>query len=313
MHVELRRNNTIGDSRGILHFTRVVIGDKPIKREAARQMCSFLNDMRINFNAAVALYEYLGIVELTAQTISTTSIGTTLKNADDDEIRVALCRLCLKKVVDDGILPNGVIHFNPNEAKYFIQKHGFPFSAAIFRNCLIQLKALHEQSDGALLIDEKFESVFAKVQKEHRRKMTLEQLRKKLEVHEIQGDAAEEFVLTYEQTRITNERLHSRIKRISTVDVTAGYDIVSFEGDNSVGYDRFIEVKSFRGDPHFYWSRNEMEVATVQGVKYHIYLVDADRLDEPGYEPLVINNPSANILDGDAWLIQPESYLVIRV
>lgn len=56
----------------------------------------------------------------------------------------------------------------------------------------------------------------------------------------------------------------------------AGYDILSFNSATSLSYDRFIEVKSFHGKPHFYWSSNEKNTSELWGDKYYLYLVDLD-------------------------------------
>ena len=267
-----------------------------------------------NFNAAVAFFEYLGLIEPRGNNqIGSTELGLQLKQSDPEELQKSLCHLCLQKVIDEGYLPSKVIRFNTDIGRYIIQKHGFPISAAVFRNFLIQMKALIEQPDGGLLITEQYEKVFAKVQKAARRKMTLDELKLKLEQQEEQGAKAEAFVLEYEHTRLQGSSVVQKVKQISEIDVTAGYDIISFADCTSTEYDRFIEVKSFKGSPHFYWSKNEMEVATLYGDKYYIYLVDIDELSTPGYCPQIIRNPGKIVVESDGWILQPASYLVIPV
>ncbi len=53
------------------------------------------------------------------------------------------------------------------------------------------------------------------------------------------------------------------MRRISTLDAGAGFDIESFDGtSDDVSPNRFIEVKATTGDEiRFYWSSNEMNVA----------------------------------------------------
>ncbi|QQR96668.1 MAG: DUF3883 domain-containing protein [Bacteroidota bacterium] len=53
------------------------------------------------------------------------------------------------------------------------------------------------------------------------------------------------------------------VKRISTINTAAGYDIESFDGTtDDVFLNRFIEVKATTGeDIRFYWTINEREVA----------------------------------------------------
>ena len=66
------------------------------------------------------------------------------------------------------------------------------------------------------------------------------------------------FVLCFEKVRIGHP-LCENIKRISEIDVSAGYDIVSFNSSQSQKLDRFIEVKAISNNG-FYWSKNEFEI-----------------------------------------------------
>lgn len=313
MQEELRRSNTIGDSRGILYFASIVLKSEKILRVSARQICSFVEGIRINFNGAVAFFEYLGFIEVSVDSLKPTEDGKKLYSLLVDGFEEALCEACLYKVTADGIIDISALRFNATKGRYYIQRHGFPIATAVFRNVLIQLKALTELQDGAgsLEINEHYESIFTKVQKRERQKLSLESLKKQQELQEIQGEVAEEFVIGYEKARLFSTILADKVKHISGIDVCAGYDIVSYEDDTSVQYDRFIEVKSFLGQPHFYWSKNEIEVATLYGDKYYLYLVDAERFAENGYAPTIIRNPSKTVIESDSWLMQATSYLVL--
>lgn len=314
MQEELRRSNTIGDSKGILYFASTVLKNGEIKRDSARQICSFINDVRINFNSAVAFFEYLGFINASANLLTPTEDGNKLYSLlDDGGFEEALCEACLNKVTTDEIIDITALRFDVVKGKYYIQRHGFPIAAAIFRNVLIQLNALSELRDGSgsLELNERYESIFAKVQKKAQRRLSLDALKKQLEQQEIQGTAAEEYVVEYEKARLLNKVLSKKVKRISDIDVFAGYDVVSFETDTSIEYDRFIEVKSFVGQPHFYWSKNEIEVATVYGDKYYLYLINAEKVTEYEYVPIIIRNPVKTVIESDGWLMQPTSYLVL--
>lgn len=314
MHAELRRCNTIGDNRGIFHFSSVVLSDKPIKREVGRQICSYANDIRLNFNASLAFFEYLGLIKIDNPLyIISTQLGEKLHQMTSDRFQLELCRLCFQKVIDDGYLPSKVIRFDVEQGRYVIRKHGFSISAAVFRNFLIQFQALIEQPDGGLLIAEQYEEVFAELQKNVRRKMTLEDLRCQLQQQEEQGDIAEAFVLEFERRRLIDNPMLDKIKQISKIDVTAGYDIISFSDNSAMIYNRFIEVKSYKGKPHFYWTKNEIDTAKLYGERYYIYLVDIDNIDNPDYLPKIICNPINTVFDSDMWILQPNSYLVIPV
>ena len=314
MQEELRRSNTIGDSKGILHFAGTVLKNGEIKRDSARHICSFINDARINFNSAVSFFEYLGFLSVSHTVLTPTENGKSLYALIGDGFDEALCEACLDKVTKDDIVDVSALKFDPAKGKYNIQKHGFPIAAAVFRNVLIQLCALIERPDGTLELAEQYEPLFVKAHKANKdtkRKISLEDLKRQQERQEEQGEAAELFVLAYEQARLSGNPNVNRVKRISEIDVSAGYDIVSFDGESSDDYDRFVEVKSYIGKPHFYWTKNEINIASLLGVKYCIYLVDMEKAGQPNYTPTIIRDPAMVVLGSDDWLMQPTSYLVL--
>ena len=95
---------------------------------------------------------------------------------------------------------------------------------------------------------------------------------------------------------------------------TAGPNILSFENNNSIKHDKFIEVKSYSDDiPRFYWSKNEINVAKKKQNSYYLYLVDINKIHDSSYNPIIIKNPSISILENDKWAKTVENYLVERL
>ena len=107
--------------------------------------------------------------------------------------------------------------------------------------------------------------------------------------------------------------MQRQIKQISEIDVRAGYDIISYENDESTFYNRFIEVKAIPQRPSFFWSKNELEVAKLQGEKYFLYLVDLSKIEDEGYCPQIISNPAQSIMKSLDWLVEPESYHIQKL
>ena len=305
---ELRHYNNVGDVNGITYFLELVLADTRIPKSSAQNLCALRNNIRLNFPAAVLLFKYLGVVEERSGYLYSTAIGKELIEADDIEKK--LCKYCFKKTISDKLLDTTAVHYSINGDEYIIEHYGFSVSAALFRNLLLQLHALREQA-GNLVISSEYEDIFAEYQKEHKICMSLEKLKMQLVDQESQGERAEQFVLSYEAKRLEGHPYLSKIKQISIIDVTAGYDILSYNGVDSKSLDRFIEVKSYLGSPHFYWSQNEIEKARLYEDKYCIYLIDASKVDVPEYEPQIIQNPAANILESDQWILNPTSYMVI--
>lgn len=121
--------------------------------------------------------------------------------------------------------------------------------------------------------------------------MTQEQLHQSQQATTRQGNLGEQFALSFERKRLP-EFLHSSIRHFEEYEIALGYDILSFETRTSILPDRYIEVKTFRGHPHFYWSDNEIAAARKYGPHYHLYLIDIDRITDPSYEPQIIPNPA---------------------
>lgn len=148
--------------------------------------------------------------------------------------------------------------------------------------------------------------------KKQKRIFTLEQLKKKIEENEIAGDTAENYVLSYEQNRLP-ESFREKIKIISNIDVSAGYDVISFNSESSTEIDRFIEVKAVSKNNSFYWSENEYETAKLLGTQYFLYLVDLSKIKISGYIPLIISNPAINIMHSNEWLVEVQTYHIRHV
>ena len=131
--------------------------------------------------------------------------------------------------------------------------------------------------------------------------LTPEQLANKLELQSLRGDLAEDFVLRLEQIRLKNHPHFDAIKRVSLTNTSAGFDIQSFESIASVTIDKFIEVKSYLGQPGFFWSINEVNFAKEKCTGYCIIVVDSKKINDFDYEPSEIRNPYV-IFDMEKYL-----------
>src|SRR5450830_581794 len=105
------------------------------------------------------------------------------------------------------------------------------------------------------------------------------------------AEAAEEFVLECEKIRLKGHPKLNHIKRISLTNVSAGFDIQSFESLHSTEIDKFIEVKSYAGVPGFHWSINEIDFAKEKGFKYCLIIINSDKVIDSDYTIHEIRNP----------------------
>ena len=122
------------------------------------------------------------------------------------------------------------------------------------------------------------------------------------------GHQGEEFVLEYERKRLP-ELLSSKIIHLGKAEIARGYDILSYEGSGSILPDRYIEVKTYRGHPHFYWTENEIVAARKYKEHYYLYLIDIDCINDANYEPQIIPNPAILFDDENLWSHQVMQYV----
>ncbi len=142
--------------------------------------------------------------------------------------------------------------------------------------------------------------------------ISLEELQKRLVRDAENGEKAERFALQYEKARLMQLGINKDPLSISGIDVMAGYDMVSYESDQSKKYDRFIEIKA-ASRSGFFWSKNEYEVAKLKGERYYLYLVELSKINDPGYAPEMIQNPATTIMETDDWFAEAQSYHIKRV
>lgn len=142
--------------------------------------------------------------------------------------------------------------------------------------------------------------------------ISIDELQKKLRRNIEVGEQAEKFALEYEANRLKQSGINKEPLSVSSVDVMAGYDMVSYESKSSKIYDRFIEVKAV-SNIGFFWSKNEVETAKIKAENYYLYLVDLSKINDIDYAPEMIRNPAENIIDAEGWYVEAQSYRVKHI
>lgn len=311
MLTELKRCNSIGNVDGVLFLVSIMAGKEKISRDEIRNRCALENNISVNCPGAVAFFEYLRLVDTTLDAVMPLSALNSLATKSNSDVIEQLATLSINSLVEEGIFDKNAIGFDAKKGHLTIRRSAFPLAYAAIRNFLTMAGALDKEENGEICVAGEYESDWTEQLRNRRKKFTLEQLLKQQEEQSKRGLEAEEFVLGIERSRLPE--MARKIKRISDFDVSAGYDIVSFERDDTEHYDRFIEVKCYIGSPHFYWSENESDVAKIKADKYILCLVDYTRIGEPGYQPTYIRNPYETIFEGDEWLVNAASYRVQKI
>lgn len=309
MREELRHNTSIGNLSGIELFISFIFDDGITSRDAISCLCSYVSSSELNYVAALYMFDDLGIVDYHNNTISMTEKGIIVKSEDPGKRIVEIGKLVIEHVIDDGLLNCTNIRFSVEKDAFELPGNAFSLSAAVYRNFLIAVNALHI-SNEKLYVSSKFEKCFEKVCSRNAQKLTQEDLLKRLDQQQIDGEKAELYVVEYENNRLLQSG--KQAKRISQIDVAAGYDILSFKDECSTEYDIYIEVKSYHGKPHFYWSANERNTSMALKDNYYLFLVDVDQIINEGYTPIIIQNPYDNLSENE-WLIKPQTYFVCKI
>lgn len=311
MLTELKRCNSIGNIDGLLFLLSVLEGKDKVSRTEINNRCSRENGIVVNCPGAIAFLAYLKLVDVMDNVIIPTEEMMQLSGKNKEDIINTIIKLCLSNMVEDGIFSQESLGFDTDKGHLSIKRSAFPLEYAAIRNFLTVAGALEKEHNGEICVTDSYENIFAKDLKSYRQKLTLEELLKQKEEQSQRGLEAEEFVLELERNRLPLKAY--KIKRISDFDVAAGYDIVSYDSNESMKYDRFIEVKCYLGKPHFYWSENECDTARQKGSKYILCLVDYTRIKEPGYTPQYIRNPYDDIFTNENWLVNAASYKIQEI
>ena len=311
MLTELKRCNSIGNIDGLLFLLSVLEGKDKVSRTEINNRCSRENGIVVNCPGAIAFLAYLKLVDVMDNVIIPTEEMMQLSGKNKEDIINIIIKLCLSNMVEDGIFSQESLGFDTDKGHLSIKRSAFPLEYAAIRNFLTVAGALEKEHNGEICVTDSYENIFAKDLKSYRQKLTLEELLKQKEEQSQRGLEAEEFVLELERNRLPLKAY--KIKRISDFDVAAGYDIVSYDSNESMKYDCFIEVKCYLGKPHFYWSENECDTARQKGSKYILCLVDYTRIKEPGYTPQYIRNPYDDIFTNENWLVNAASYKIQEI
>jgi len=182
-----------------------------------------------------------------------------------------------------------------------ITNSAFGLKYASFKQLLIDFEVIKVHPTIEIrkfIINSRYKKLFDKtiLPEIKKRKIGIEEFQITLEQKQLYGEEAEKFVLKFEFERLNGNKL---IDWVAEYSVAEGYDIASFNEEASPNNDRFIEVKSYNGQPYFFWSRNEIDIARIKKDEYYLYLVDRDRMNHIEYEPIIIQNPYKEVYNNE--------------
>jgi len=211
-------------------------------------------------------------------------------------------------------------YLNKFLSKFHLTNQQYEFTPSIFerlrysglRNFLIDLGLIYLDTDEKKYIAVgNYSSVFVELKKPHR--LSPNKFQKIRRENEEIGKAAELKIIEYEKKRLLEfPYLAKQIEHTAKYDVSAGYDIKSYEIPNQKNcyIPRYIEVKAVSiVDYQFSWSRNEVEKSEVFRQSYYLYLLPVKGKNEFDINHLkIINDPYTSVLNNkEEWIKTFES------
>lgn len=307
LNERIERFSEIADSKGLFFVWQSISQGVTSMDSLAQLRSHHSGKLCLNILPTLLLLEEMGYISLEGDNIK---IESPFINYDDVFI-IRFSDSLVDFLIKEEVISLDSLRYDSQNDCFILARNGIKYKHASYRNLLLSLGVLSKRDDGSFEFERKLDTIIAFALEKN--KKTEERLLQELEQQRQEGLAGEIFVIQYELTRLEHHPQKGKIKQISIIDVSAGFDIISFEDASSKILNRFIEVKTYRGKPHFYWSVNEIRVSKLRAEHYYLYLVDFDKVSEPGYEPIIIPNPSEFFIDNEDWNITPDSFLYEHV
>lgn len=311
----LKKLNSPGSKEDILFFLQSVIGRNALLYKDICILCAYAPaGHKLHVDRLIEYCTCFGWLNYENTFLVSDALTNLLDNTE--ELNKHLVQSTLSVLFSNNVFVADMFVYDVENERLVFRNELLPLQYAAIRNVLISQTFLCvDRTAGfpTFWVHADYENFVAEYCKESSKKLSLEQLKARLEANALAGSKAEEFVLAFERRRIARQDLRERIKIISEIDVCAGYDIISYETDTSAHYDRFIEVKSISKNAGFYWSKNEISIAKIKGNQYYLYLVDLSQISKPDYVPMIIQNPALTIAESADWFMEAESYHVRKL
>ena len=306
LNERIEKFSEIADSNG-LFFVWQSIGQGVVSVKSLTQLRSHhIGKLCLNILPTLLLFETMGFISVKEDCID---IKPSFKIFHNKESFIeSFSNTLVDFLLKEDVIDIESFKYNSLEDCFILAKNGIKYKHASYRNLLLSLGILIKREDGAFLFEKEFDKIIGITQSKNKQKSE-ERLLQELEQQRLEGLAGEMFVLKYEYNRLQGHPSIDKIKQISIIDVAVGFDIISFNDLTSEKLNRFIEVKTFKGRPHFHWSLNEIRVSKIRADHYYLYLVDYDKISKQDYEPIIIKNPSAYFIENEDWNVTPDSFL----
>ena len=176
------------------------------------------------------------------------------------------------------------------------------------RNFLISLGIIKNENDEYIILNNE---ILNKIKKQ---KKSPSKLREELNSKEQLGLDAEKLVYENEVLKVEKLGANLEVHHIALEDVSAGYDIQSYDDNLKKIY---IEVKAVnKTNYQFHLSPNEYNISKIYNHNYYIYLLPVDLSNPKKFDYdniLKINNIKNNIIDNSQiWRVENDGFIVSK-
>lgn len=314
---KLAKFNSFGKPEDFHFLLENLLSSNPKKIESIHTFCLNLKTFdSIPVKAIITLLCELSIVEIDSEErVYLTYFGLDFKKKFKDGNSLKYLSLLIVEKLLIEIIDIDKFSFDSFLRTYLLKNSDIPLKYSGIRNLLLRLEFFsYGNNQNILVINKEYYKELEELVKGKRIKITLEEFKNIQLLKEKIGLEAENFVLEFERKKLKAlGRLDTKeIMKISSIDVGAGYDIVSYIDEKSTEYDKFIEVKSFDSTPSFFWTKNEIKVSEYKKENYFLYLVDRNKIFIEDYEPLIICNPYLNVFENsEKWTKESQSWYFI--
>jgi len=280
------------------------------------------------YDSALDYCKSCGLIQIKNQTVTITALGQKYLDANREryfEINGAQRQLIAERIIFRGAWNH---HARELFALFSLNQISATYELSIVdttvsknQNSIIyffKYLGIILEKEFTFQVDKKYTELVYQLTADSKA-ITEQQLEKILMENRKLGAQAENAVVEFEKKRLRKlgKLIQAEmVKRISTINISAGYDIESFDGTTDVIFpNRFIEVKATQGEEiRFYWSSNEMNVAKKMKNAYWVYMMVKFKDDKPQDSiPIMIQNPEHNIKNSDCLIMEAHTFLIKEI
>ena len=198
-----------------------------------------------------------------------------------------------------------------NEKYFFKPDSIYNNLTSDLRNFLISAKKINYQNNVYSVVDLEILNLI------NEKEFSPEQLEKVLKNKKKIGEKAEKYIFKKESEKIKSIDSNLKVDHVALRDVSAGFDIQSYEKKKEKINKIYIEVKAVsKSNYKFYLSMQEKQTAIKFKDKYYIYLlpVDLSNPEKFNFEKLLkINNINNSIFKNKVdWKVENDGFVIFK-